>query len=78
MAKTIGLSAMLFSISGLTISAIERPTNTSAFSMASSNVSIFRAVANSSFSSESVSLSFLITPLLSNITIFSAFAPNDL
>src|SRR6056300_320893 len=78
MAKTMGLSAIEVSIDGVTMSAIDSPTKTSAFTIASSKVSIFLAVANSSFSEDKLGLSFLITPLLSNMTIFSAFAPKAL
>ena len=46
--------------------------------MASSSVSIFLSVANSFLDSDKFSASFRITPLLSSITIFSAFAPKAL
>ena len=69
---------MLSNISGVKISATERPTNTSAFLTASSKESSFLAVANSAFSTERFSLSFRITPLLSTITIFSSLAPRAL
>src|SRR5690606_25115673 len=77
MAKTMGSLAIDNNISGLTILAIDKPMNTSASTIASSKVSIFLWVENSAFSEERFSLSFLITPLLSNITIFSRFAPKD-
>ena len=56
---------------------VDSPINTSASFIASSKVSIFLCVANSAFSLVRFSLSFLITPLLSSITIFSRFAPHD-
>ncbi|CAI8221788.1 MAG: Uncharacterised protein [Flavobacteriaceae bacterium] len=77
-AKTIGSAAIDLSILGVTISAIERPTKTSASTIAWSKVSIFLWVANSDFSGDNSDLSSLITPLLSNITIFAPTAPKAL
>ena len=49
MAKTMGLSAMVFSIFGVTKSAIERPIKTSAPTIASSKEFTSLEVANSAF-----------------------------
>ena len=78
MAKTMGLSAMLISISGVTILAMERPMNTSACTKASSSWCTSWWVANSAFSALSCSRSWRITPLLSVMMMFSAFAPKAL
>ena len=77
-AKTIGSAAIDLSILGVTISATESPTKTSASTIASSKVSIFLCVANSDFSGDNSDRSSLITPLLSNITIFAPTAPKAL
>ncbi len=66
---------MLFSISGVITSAADRPMNTSALLTASAKVWISRSVAHSAFVASKTSLSLRITPLLSNITIFSFLAP---
>ena len=77
-AKTIGSFAIASNIAGFTTSATESPMKTSASTIASSSVSIFLSVANSSFSADKFSLSLRITPLLSSITIFLALAPKAL
>ena len=76
-AKTIGSFAIDNNISGETTLPIERPIKTSALCMASSSVFKSLSVANSAFCDVKFSLSFLMTPLLSHITMFSLFAPNS-
>ena len=51
---------------------------TSESTIASSRVLMFLSVAKSFFSSVKLSLLLLITPLLSVITIFCLFAPNEI
>ena len=76
MANTIGSLVIESSISGVTTSPFDNPIKTSAFCMASSSVFTSLLVANFFFWEVRLSLSFLITPLLSHIIIFSIFAPN--
>ena len=68
---------MLLSIFGLTTFPTERPTSTSAPTMASSRVCRSRSVVNSFFSGVRFSRSDLRTPLLSHMTIFSFFTPSS-
>src|SRR5690554_7358145 len=60
----------------VTILPLDKPRNISAPSKASSSVSIFLSVAYFFLDSEISVLSFRITPLLSNITIFLGLTPN--
>ena len=74
-ANTIGLDPIDFNIFSLTIFPCESPIKTSAPKKASSRVFMSRSVENSDFSLLKFFLSFLITPLLSVMTIFFLLAP---
>ena len=77
-AKTIGLAFIAFNMSTFTISAFDKPINTSALTIASSRVWTSIAVANSFFSGVKDVRSLRITPLLSVMIIFSSCAPKAL
>ena len=75
-ANTIGLSAMLRTISCVSTSATDKPRNTSAPTRASSSVSTSRVVANLAFAAFRFWRRTEMTPLLSHMITFSGFTPS--
>ena len=76
MAKTIGLSAMPNNICGVIISPEDNPKNMSAPTKASSRLIGFLSVAYFNCISDKEGLSFVKTPLLLNIKMFSTLSPS--
>ena len=68
----------MFNISAVKTSAADKPIKTSASFTASAKVEISRSVAHSALEGSKLSLSERITPLLSNITMFSLVAPTEI
>ena len=75
-AKTMGLSAIPSNIFGVIISPEDNPKNISAPTKASSKFIGFLSVAYFNCISDKAGLSFVKTPLLLNIKIFSTLSPS--